>query len=99
MATKITEEEKIRMNEIYSTCHNYAEVARQTGRAPSTVKKYIIPNYQPIKSVIKKEFLVEDIPEDVDLSPFIESSNLGEFCVLSEDEKEEMKLLWEEILI
>jgi DNA invertase Pin-like site-specific DNA recombinase len=45
MATKVTEQDKIQINELYLELKTYAAVARETGFSPSTVKKYIIPNY------------------------------------------------------
>ena len=60
MATKVTQEDKIRMNELYLKYKTYAEVARQTGFSASTVKKYIIsdfilPQFFPkIKGKIKR---------------------------------------------
>lgn len=43
---RISEDEVIRMNELYLEYHTYAAVAREVGRAPSTVKRYIDPNYK-----------------------------------------------------
>ena len=44
MASKVTNEDILRINELYYKHKTYAEVARQTGFAASTVKKYVIPN-------------------------------------------------------
>lgn len=41
MAKRVTPEEIIRFHELFTQCHNYAEVARQTGRSAKTVSKYI----------------------------------------------------------
>ena len=41
MAKRITPEEIKQFHRIFAECHNYAEVARQTGRSASTVRKYI----------------------------------------------------------
>ena len=41
MASKVTNEDILRINELYYKHKTYAEVARQTGFAASTVKKYI----------------------------------------------------------
>lgn len=43
---RVSEQEIIKMNELYLEYHTYAAVAREVGRAPSTVKKYIDPNYE-----------------------------------------------------
>ncbi len=42
---RVSEDEIIRMNELYLEYRTYAAVAREVGRAPSTVKRYIDPNY------------------------------------------------------
>jgi len=41
MAKRVTPQEIILFHEIFAECHNYAEVARRTGRHPSTISKYI----------------------------------------------------------
>lgn len=50
---RVTPEEIIKMNELYLAYHNYSAVAREVGRAPSTVKRYIDPNYAH-RAVCKK---------------------------------------------
>lgn len=42
---RVTQDEIIKMNELYLEYHTYAAVAKEVGRAPSTVKRYIDPNY------------------------------------------------------
>ncbi len=42
---RVTQDEIIKMNELYLEYHTYAAVAKEVGRAPSTVKKYIDPEY------------------------------------------------------
>ena len=42
---RVTPEEIIQMNELYLEYRTYSAVAREVGRAPSTVKRYIDPNY------------------------------------------------------
>ena len=49
MANKVTNEDILRINEIYYKTHTYAETARQTGFSASTVKKYVIPGWEPVK--------------------------------------------------
>ena len=56
MATKVTQEDKIRMNELYLKYKTYAEVARQTGFSASTVKKYIISDFIPQDKLEIKKF-------------------------------------------
>ena len=45
MGKKVAPEEIKRMNELYLIYNTYAGVAKEVGRAPSTVKRYIDPNY------------------------------------------------------
>lgn len=42
---RVSESEIRKMNELYLEYGTYAAVAREVGRAPSTVKKYIDPDY------------------------------------------------------
>lgn len=44
--TRVTPEEIKRINELYLQYGTYSAVAKEVGRAPSTVKKYIDLNYQ-----------------------------------------------------
>ena len=44
--SKVTEEEKIQMNKLYLVYGTYSAVAKEVGRAPSTVKRYIDPNFK-----------------------------------------------------
>jgi hypothetical protein len=48
MASKVTNEDILRINEIYYKTKVYAETARQTGFSASTLKKYVIPGWQPV---------------------------------------------------
>ena len=68
MANRLTEEDKIRINELYIKYGTYAEVARQTGFSPATVRKYIIPNFTPKSEISKKFFTSEEIPLNIDLT-------------------------------
>lgn len=98
MATKVTNEDIIRMNEIYYKVHTYAETARQTGFSASTVKKYIIPNWQPVEQQNIVRFEWSEIP-DFDDEIFKDVDNYGDLCVLTEREQHEIKELWRELSI
>lgn len=50
---RVTQEEIKEMNELYLQYKTYSAVAREIGRAPSTVKKYIDPNYQHKEEAIE----------------------------------------------
>ena len=58
MASKVTNEDIVRINELYYKYKTYAEVARQTGFSAGTVKKYVIANWQP---VIKENIIHFDL--------------------------------------
>lgn len=47
---KVTPEMIIQMNELYLDIKTYAGVARVIGVSPSTVKRYINPNFQKVES-------------------------------------------------
>lgn len=95
---KITNTDIARINELYYKYKTYAEVARQTGFAPSTVKKYVIKDWKPIEQKNIQRFSMELVPE-FDTSSFKGVDNYGDLCTLSDEEKEEMKKLWEEMAL
>lgn len=97
MARRITNEEIIRMNILYLKTYNYSAVAREVGCAPSTVKKYIQPNFVNPEELEVKRFEGELPPLNKEL--FSDIENWGELCVLSDKEKEDIKELWKEIVI
>ena len=100
MATKVTNEDILRINEIYYKTKVYAETARQTGFSASTVKKYVIPGWKPVAQTEVKRFdmnLVPDFQKAVEI--FRGVSNYGHLCTLSDFEKQEIKELWEELAI
>lgn len=89
------------INELYIKLKTYAGVSRALGGSPSpaTVKKYIIPNYVAESEVNKNKitFKTTDLKE---MEPkFFLCENWGDLCVLFEDERTEMKKLWEEMLV
>jgi len=100
MASKVTNEDILRINELYYKHKTYAEVARQTGFAASTVKKYVIPGWEPAKNDNIIRFDLVNLPNFFKVTPlFRDVKNYGDLCVLSKEEKEEMKTLWEELAI
>ena len=97
MAHKVTKEDQIRMNELYLKYKTYAEVARQTGFSPSTVKKYIIPNFIPESQIEIKKF-AGVLPNNFIQLP----KSLKEWAhllELTEEEKLEIEEVRKEILI
>lgn len=93
---KVTQEDIINFNNLYLKLRTYAAVARETGVSASTVKKYIIPGYQPAEIKEVKKFTGE-LP-DVDYKIFREESWV-DFIQLSDEEVKEIHEFWEELAI
>lgn len=97
MATKVTPEIIEQINELYLELGVKAQVARKLGLSPSTVSKYIIPDYGDRKQIVKSEmtqsisFPIEDFMG--------EYGTMGDLCALSDDEWEDLKSLQKEVLI
>ena len=97
MASKVTEQDKIHMNELYLKLRTYAAVARETGFSPSTVKKYIIPNYVSIENIEIKKF-DKEIPAD--FLPYPTSGlERSQLLTASPQEWKEIEELRKEIVI
>ena len=100
MASKITNEDILRINELYYKHKTYAEVARQTGFSASTVKKYVIPNWAPTASENIIRFDLSQIPDfEKAVEIFRGIDNYGYLCILTDFEAEEIKELWGEMAI
>ena len=100
MASKVTNEDILRINELYYQTHTYAEVARQTGFSASTVKKYVIPGWAPVVEDNIIRFDISDLPDyHRAVKRFRDVGNYGDLCVLSDMEKREIKNLWEELAV
>lgn len=99
MAKNITSEEIIMFNEMRSRGMSYAAIARETGRAASTVRKYITEDYVPQSELVKKIFKLIDIDKEFDPQPYVESDDWGKMAVLTEEEKEEVKEVWKEMSV
>lgn len=100
MASKVTNEDILRINEIYYKTKVYAETARQTGFSASTVKKYVIKNWAPVATENIQKFdenLLPDFQKAVEI--FRGISNYGNLCVLTEHEIKEIKELWGELAV
>lgn len=100
MASKVTNEDILRINELYYKHKTYAEVARQTGFSAGTVKKYVNKNWTPVVIENIKRFdmaLLPDFQKAVEI--FRGISNYGNLCVLTDYEKSEIKELWEELAV
>ena len=90
MANKVTQQDIIKINELYLQHKTYAAVARETGFSATTVKKYIIQNFAAVPttkfegSTELKISIFKEYPWD----------NLID---LSDKEKEEMEILRKEV--
>lgn len=90
---RVTKDDVIKINELYLKYKTYAAVARETGFAPSTVKKYIDPNFTLPKKEIKK--FDKSLPT-VDFSIF-RKPDWKDFMTLTAQEFDELHELWEEL--
>lgn len=100
MASKVTNEDILRINELYYKHKVYAEVARQTGFSASTVKKYVVPGWEPVEQKKIIAFDIEQLPDFTEaVKIFRDISNYGTLCVLTEREQQEIKELWSELSI
>lgn len=100
MANKVTNEDILRINELYYKHKTYAEVARQTGFAASTVKKYIDKNWEPVKIDNIVRFDLVNLPNFSEAAELFRGvENYGDLCILSKEEKEEIKSLWGELAV
>lgn len=93
---KVTQEDILNFNELYLKLKTYAAVARETGFSASTVKKYIKPDYVPRAQINIIRYDGSKMPTPT-TEPFKGVENYGDLCVLSAEEEEEIKLLWEEL--
>lgn len=98
MARKVTNEDIKLMNDIYYRTKSYAKTARQTGWSAGTVSKYVDKNYTPIVEAEIKHFAVTDLPE-FSTSAFVGVENWGDICVMTDEEKAEIKELWRELAV
>jgi hypothetical protein len=99
MARKVTTEDIRQMNEIYYQCKSYAETARQTGWSASTVRNYIDKNFSPVLEDNIHRFDPDTEMPEFSTIMFEGVENLGDLCVLTDEEKIEIVALWEEIVI
>lgn len=91
---KIGPEEIVKINEAYKATGTYAAAARIVGCAPSTVKRYIIPDYTSAPVVETEEITLPPLEEIADkLPPWYDIT-----CLTPEEEKE-IKLLWKEMSV
>ena len=95
---KVTNEDIIQINELYYKYQNKAEVARQTGWSAGTVSKYVDKNYAPPAPTEIVRVDMSILPAEFNTDIF-NIPNLGDLCVLNEDEKEDITNLWRELAL
>lgn len=88
MAKRITEEMKVQINELYIEYGVKKRVAEILGISPSTVSKYIIPNYKS-----QKETKIEFSTPPRGCRVFIKGimDDFCDACRLTEEEWDELK--------
>lgn len=72
---KVTEDMIIRMNELYVELKTYAAVSRIIGVSPTTVKKYINPNFNKVtenKRIIEEREINFDLFDRVNWNILLE---------------------------
>ena len=104
MAARITPEKIEQINELYLKLKVKKRVAEEMGISPSTVSKYIIPGY-----VAQSERKIEDFtvppPGCGKLLDYIKNSEFAagrafaEYCNLSTEEWEDLKVLQKEVIV
>ena len=90
MAKRVTQEDIIKINELYLKLKNKSAVAREIGFSPSTVSKYIIADYKPAAAIEQEKFTGElpEFDESIfkidDWTPLLEISDteMDEICEL-----------------
>lgn len=90
---RVTQEDIILINEAYLACGTLSGAAKATGWSPSTIKKYLIPNF---KSEQKVEAANIELPP---ISKVLEQLQGDNLTCLRPDEERELKQLWAEMIV
>lgn len=99
--TKITDEIKEQINELYCELGVKSHVAKALGISASTVSKYIVEGYIPKAQRVTTEFSGRPSVISMDkIASFDGAAHIGYFFThIMEDEKEDMEKLQKEIFI
>lgn len=109
MGRRIDDETIIRINEVYLECGVKSRTAQIVGVSPSTVTKYLIPDYKSRKEANEVPVVFEGTCAGVD--NFIERIDAAmdsgwtpmeafcEFCKLIQDEWDEMEEIQKGIIL
>ncbi len=98
---RVTEEDKIKFNELYAKLGTYAAVARETGFSASTVRRYIVKDSTPVATPTEVVHFSEKEMKDLnDIEEMFKSiDDWSTMCELDDEEKEEIKVLWKELVM
>lgn len=99
MARRVTNDDIRQFNELYYKHKSYAEVARLTGWSSSTVRAYVDKNFSPVLEDKIHRFDPDTEMPEFSTSIFEGVENLGDLFVMSDEEKQEIFDLWEEIVL
>ena len=96
MANRVTNDDILKINKIYAEVGTYAETARRTGFSPSTVKKYVNPNFSAAQAATK----TVEISISNNFLPYpTDGFAWREMILLSKEEIDEIAELRKEVLI
>ena len=100
MATRITDEQKIEINKLYKIIGTYSGVAKEMGISPSTVKRYIIPDFNMPDETATKNIDINVEPTPVEeICPFTTEEAIYNATKITQEEIDELKKLWKEIVM
>ena len=98
MARKVTIDDIRLINESYYRTKSYAATARETGWSAGTVSKYVDKNYAPPAPTEIVRVDMSILPTEFNTDIF-NIPNLGDLCVLTDDEKEDIINVWKELAL
>lgn len=98
MGRKVSNNDIIEIQKAFVECGSYAAAARRTGWSVSTVKRYASAPIVEAKTREPRRF-DKQLLREFDSKPLADAANLGDLCVLTEQERTEIEELWEEIQI
>ena len=109
MARRISEETIIQINEVYLECGVKSKTAQIVGVSPSTVTKYVIPDYQSQRSAAAPppfevelagvEPFISSIISIIDSQNLLPAAAFCKACELTDDERKEMEEIQKGVMI
>ena len=98
MAKRVTEADIIRINKLYKEIGTYAGVAKVVGFAPSTVKRYIIPDFKVVDDIDKKKVTKDEIAPQGKWQEDIKNYDFAQLCLLTDEDEVELAVLGKELI-